>query len=89
VTGCRLCVMEAVTYGRKKVSVAVKWDKTDDSQTPLRVQHERILRESLRGAGVRIDDLATEYLKFCVELYNCTETIRSGKTAKELQVTGN
>jgi hypothetical protein len=25
--GCLACVMGAVTYGRKKVSVAVKWDK--------------------------------------------------------------
>jgi hypothetical protein len=24
--GCPPCVMEAVTYGRKRVRVAVKWD---------------------------------------------------------------
>jgi hypothetical protein len=31
--GCPPCVMEAVTYGRKKVSVAVKWDKLVQAAT--------------------------------------------------------
>jgi hypothetical protein len=30
--GCHPCVMGAVTYGRKKVSVAVKWDRLHAAQ---------------------------------------------------------
>jgi hypothetical protein len=29
------CVMEAVTYGRKKVSVAVKWDNAEGLLTMM------------------------------------------------------
>jgi hypothetical protein len=40
------CVMEAVTYGRKKVSVAVKWDK----QTGLASLQSKTLDENMSPA---------------------------------------
>jgi hypothetical protein len=57
------CVMEAVTYGRKKVSVAVKWDSC-----LLDAKTSRYLR-SLLLTDARVDNVHNTLLR-CAQLHS-------------------